>query len=59
MGYKVKVQETNRGQKILNIPKVIATLFNIKKGTKCEWELNKGELTLRVPKTNKKCSKIA
>ncbi len=52
MGYKVKVQETNRGQKILNIPKVIATLFNIKKGTKCEWELNKGELTLRLP--NKK-----
>ncbi len=54
MGYKVKVQETNRGQKILNIPKVLASLFNIKKGTECEWELNKNELMLRVPNKLKK-----
>jgi len=49
MGYKVKIQETNRGQKVLNIPKVVSALFNLKKGTECEWVLDKGELMLKVP----------
>jgi len=48
MGYKVKIQETNRGQKILNVPKVISALFGLKKGTECEWVLEKGELMLKV-----------
>ena len=51
MGYRVKIQETNRGQKILNVPKVIAELFKLKKGTECEWELNKrGGIVLKIPK---------
>jgi len=49
MGYKVKIQETNRGQRILNIPKVVSALFNLKKGTECEWVLEGGELLLKVP----------
>ncbi len=49
MGYRVKIQETNRGQKILNIPKVVSALFNLKRGMECEWVLEKGELTLKVP----------
>ena len=50
MGYKVKIQETNRGQKIINIPKVVSALYNLKKGMECEWVLEKGELMLKIAK---------
>ena len=48
MGYKVKIQETNRGQKIINVPKVVSALFNLKRGMTCEWVLDKGELQLKI-----------
>jgi len=57
MGYKVKIQETNRGQKIINIPKVIS-LFNIKKGMECEWLLDKsGDLVVKIIKEQDKMAK--
>ncbi len=50
MGYKVKIQETNRGQKILNIPKVVSALYDLKKGMECEWVIDRGELILKLLK---------
>ena len=50
MGYKVKIQETNRGQRIINIPKVVSALYNLKKGMECEWVIDKGELILKIVK---------
>ncbi len=50
MGYKVKIQETNRGQKVINVPKVISALFGLQRGMECEWVLDKGELVLKIPK---------
>jgi len=49
MGYKVKIQETNRGQKIINVPKVVSALFDLKRGMDCEWVLEGGELRLKIP----------
>ena len=49
MGYRVKIQETNRGQKVINVPKVISALFGLKRGMECEWVLEKGELILKIP----------
>ena len=50
MGYKVKIQETNRGQRIINIPKVVSALYNLKKGMECEWVIDGGELILKIAK---------
>ena len=50
MGYKVKIQETNRGQRVINIPKVVSALYNLKKGMECEWTISDGELILKLNK---------
>jgi hypothetical protein len=52
MGYKVKIQETNRGQRVINIPKVVSALYNLKKGMECEWTISDGELILKLNKKN-------
>jgi hypothetical protein len=54
MGYKVKIQETNRGQRIINIPKVVSAIYNLKKGQECEWILLNGELILKLVNNNEK-----
>lgn len=40
----VNVAETNKGQKLITIPKALAELYNIRKGDKLQWKQEHGRL---------------